>query len=167
MIYNSLTNERNDRMLQTVKTKDEVLTRADVRFSLETGLQNSDYRQFRVKILEETDEVVEYKVFKFHKVSGLDSFDCNITIKTKTFTLDKTDTKALTKHIRKVYVIDNLGTDEEDIINYEYYVLDVKALIDNLDKFYDEYYELSEFIELFNASQELLFDSLDLKVFRD
>lgn len=153
-------------MLQTVKTKDDILTRADIRVGIETGSQSSKYRGFRVKILEETDEVVKYEVFKFNSVSGLTSFDCNVTVKTKTFILDKTDTKALTKHIRKVYVIDNFAT-EDEVVVHEYYVLDVKVLMDNLSKFQDEYYELNEFVELFNASQELLFDSLDLKVFRD
>lgn len=152
-------------MLQSIKTKDDVLTRADVRFSLETGTQ-SNFRGFRVKVLEDTEDVLEYKVFKFHKVSGVDSFDCNVTIKTKTFIMDKNDTKTLNKHIRKVFVVDDFATDDEVVV-HEYYVLDVKVLMDNLDKFTEEYYELREFIELFNISDELLFDSLDLKVFRD
>lgn len=154
-------------MLQSIKSKEEVqLTRADIR---EYWVEESKdrYRQFRVLIVEDTEDSLVYKVFKFHKVNSLDSFDCNITIKTKEFVLDKNDTKALRKHIRQVFIVDELGTDEEDVINYDYYVLDIKVLMDNLGKFKEEYLDINDFVKLFNESKELLFDSLDLKVFRD
>lgn len=154
-------------MLQSIKTKEEVkLERADIR-NYWNEESKDRYRQFRILLLEDTEDSLVYKIFKFHKVNSLDSFDCNITIKSKEFTLDKADTKALRKHVRQVFVVNDLGTDEEDIIDYEYFVLDVKVLIDNLGKFKEEYLDINDFVALFNESKELLFDSLDLKIFRD